>query len=56
MKFLYIAKGSCNELEIQIIGTEIGYIIKEDSKDWLKESEEISAMLGGLILARNKFS
>jgi four helix bundle protein len=53
MNFLNYAKGSCGELRTQIyIGMEIGYIPPEKGKLWLKETETISAMIGGLI--RNK--
>lgn len=45
--FLDIAKGSCAELRTQIyIGVEIGYIPK--GNPWVKETQEISAMLAGL--------
>lgn len=46
--FLNYAKGSAGELRTQIyIG--IGYIDKETGKHWLKEAEDISRMLHGLI-------
>ena len=55
MNFLNYAKGSCGELRTQIyIGMEIGYIAPEKGKQWIKETESISAMIGGLI--RNKKS
>jgi len=48
--FLNYAKGSCAELRTQIyIGNEIGYIEKNLGKSWILESEEISAMLTGLM-------
>jgi four helix bundle protein len=53
MNFLNYAKGSCGELRTQIyIGMEIGYIKPEKGKFWLKETESISAMIGGLIRAK----
>ncbi len=57
IQFLYIAKGSCGELHTQIIiGTKIGYINKQTTKNWLQETKEISSMLGGLINKRKGFS
>ena len=48
--FLNYSKGSCAELRTQIyIGMEIGYIPKELGKNWVKETEEISSMLTGLM-------
>ena len=48
--FLNYSKGSCAELRTQIyIGMEIGYIPKELGKNWIKETEEISSMLTGLM-------
>jgi len=48
--FLNYAKGSAGELRTQIyIGIEIGYLNKETGKEWIKECEEISKMLHGLI-------
>ena len=48
--FLNYSKGSCAELRTQIyIGIEIGYIPKNLGKGWVKETEEISSMLNGLI-------
>ena len=53
MNFLNYAKGSCGELRTQIyIGMEIGYITKDKGKVWLKETESISAMVGGLIRSK----
>ena len=50
MNFLNYAKGSCGELRTQIyIGMDIGYIDKDKGISWLKETESISAMIGGLI-------
>ncbi len=48
--FLNYAKGSAGELRTQIyIGMDIGYVSKQQGSTWLKESEEISRMLYGLI-------
>lgn len=56
ISFLSYAKGSCGELRTQIyIGMEIGYIEKEAGKKWLKETQEISLMLGGLIRTKKGF-
>ena len=50
VNFLNYAKGSAGELRTQIyIGMEIGYIKTDQGKHWLKEVEEISKMLHGLI-------
>ena len=56
--FLNYAKGSAGELRTQIyIGVDIGYFSKEQGAAWVKESEEISRMLHGLIRSvRNKHS
>jgi four helix bundle protein len=54
--FLSFAKGSCGELRTQVyIGIRIGYIDKSDGERWLKEAEEISLMLGGLIKTKRGF-
>lgn len=54
--FLSYAKGSCGELRSQIyVGMDIGYIEKEVGKTWIKEANEISSMLGGLIKTRRGF-
>ncbi len=48
-RYLTIARGSCGEARTQIqIGIEIGYIDGEIGRGWIKESQEISAMLVGL--------
>ena len=48
--FLNYSKGSCGELRTQIyIGMEIGYIPKDLGYSWVKETEEISSMLSGLM-------
>jgi len=55
--FLSYAKGSCGELRTQMhVGMEIGYIAQETGREWLKESEEISLMLGALIKTRKGFA
>ena len=49
-RFLQYSKGSCGELRTQIyIGIEIGYIEPEIGKEWIKETQEISAMIVGFI-------
>ena len=54
--FLLYAKGSCGELRTQIfIGMDIGYIDPKIGEEWLKETKEISLMLGGLIKTRRNF-
>ena len=48
--FLSYAKGSCGELRTQIyIGMDIGYISLDIGEEWLREANEISSMLNGLI-------
>ena len=55
--FLSYAKGSCGELRTQIyIETQIGYINKEKGGCWLKEINELSSMLNGLIKTRRNFT
>jgi four helix bundle protein len=55
--FLSYAKGSCGELRSQIhVGMEIGYIEENLGLEWLKESNEISLMLGGLIRTKKSFT
>jgi four helix bundle protein len=57
VNFLSYAKGSCGELRTQIyIGMDIGYINKNKGQAWLKEANEISAMISGLMKARRKFT
>jgi len=57
IRFLYIAKGSCGELETQIlIGMDVGYIKPAQGRQWAQEAKEISAMLGGLIRSRKAYS
>ena len=53
--FLNYSKGSCAELRAQIyIGIEIDYIPKDLGRSWVKETEEISSMLAGLMKYLNK--
>lgn len=48
--FLNYAKGSAGELRTQLyIGVDIGYIEREIGMQWIKEAEEISRMLHGLM-------
>jgi four helix bundle protein len=48
--FLNYAKGSAGELRTQLyIGMDIGYIEREVGMGWIKEAEEISRMLHGLM-------
>ncbi len=63
VNFLSYAKGSCGELRTQIyIGMDIGYIDAQhigyidaqQGQRWIKESLEISSMLGGLIRTKRK--
>jgi four helix bundle protein len=55
IKFLLYAKGSCGELRTQVyIGMEIDYISRDLGKQWIQETEAISALLGGLIRSKRK--
>ena len=48
--FLNYAKGSCGELRTQVyIGMDVGYIESKRGREWLKETEALSFMIGGLI-------
>ncbi len=48
-RYLTIARSSCGEVRTQVyIGIDIGYIDGEIGRRWIKESQEISAMLVGL--------
>jgi four helix bundle protein len=50
IRFLVIAKGSCGELRTQLyIAQKIGYINTNSCQDYIGETQEISAMLSGLI-------
>lgn len=56
INFLYYAKGSCGELRTQVyIGMEIGYIDPILGQNWIKETRELSDMLGGLIKTKKSF-
>ena len=49
-RFLQYSKGSCGELRTQIyIGIEIGYIKKDKGDVWIKETKELSLMIGSFI-------
>jgi len=49
VRFLTIARSSCGEARTQIhVGMEVGYIEGDTGGRWIKESQEISAMLVGL--------
>lgn len=49
-RFLLIAKGSCAELKTQIyIAESISFIDKKISRTYLKECDEISLMITGLV-------
>jgi four helix bundle protein len=55
LQFLSYAKGSCGELRTQVyIGMDIGYISSETGKKWIIDTQEISAMLTGLIKTKRK--
>ena len=55
LNFLNYAKGSCYELKTQIyIGIEIAYIDQPLGKKWLKETEDITSMLGGLMRSKRQ--
>jgi len=56
LTFLSYAKGSCGELRSHIyIGMDIGYIERDIGKNWLRETNEISSMLSGLMKTRRGF-
>lgn len=53
IRFLGYAKGSCGEMRTQIyIGIEIEYIDKTKGNEWIAETNELSAMLGGFIKSK----
>ncbi len=55
VNFLQYAKGSCGELRTQMyIGVDIEYISDDVGKQWIKETQEVSAMLVGLIRTKRK--
>lgn len=48
--FLNYAMGSCSELRTQVyIGIEVGYVPKEVGRQWVSETQEISAMISSLM-------
>lgn len=50
VKFLSYAKASCAELRTQIyIGMEIGYIDREQGKNWAEETRQQSRMIYSLM-------
>jgi len=50
IRFCNIAKGSCGECWTQLlIGIEAGFLEKEKTQGLVKEAQEISKMLHGLI-------
>ena len=54
-RFLTIAKGSAGELWTQIwIGTEAGYLSKENAIQWADEAKQLGRMLGALIQRHRK--
>jgi four helix bundle protein len=56
INFLAYAKGSCGELRTQIyIGKDVGYLSDSVAKQWIKETQEISSMLAGLIKTKRGF-
>lgn len=55
VNFLNYAKGSAGELRTQLyIGMDIGYIDRETGMQWIKEAEEISRMIHGLMQSIRK--
>ena len=53
IKYLQYLKSSCGELRTQVyIGIVIGYIPDEIGKQWIKESQELSAILVGLMRSK----
>jgi four helix bundle protein len=54
-QFLGYAKGSAGELRTQlIIAGRLGYINETQSKEWISEIREISAMIYGLVKSLEK--
>lgn len=50
IKFLDYARGSCGELRTQVIvGARVGFLKQAEAELWIQESNEISAMIQGLI-------
>jgi four helix bundle protein len=55
--FLGYAKGSIGELRCQMyIGMDIGYIPKALGSAWVKETNELSAMIGALIKTKKAYA
>src|SRR5690606_38920808 len=55
IQFLYIASGSCAELDTQlIVAMNIGYLSKNEYNDIIKNVEEIGKMINGLINYRKR--
>ena len=53
-KFLYIAKGSCAEVRSMLyLSLDLGYITKEEFKNFYEQSMTISKMLSCLIKTLN---
>jgi four helix bundle protein len=49
-KFLDYARGSCGEVRTQmIVGNKVGFLAQTTSEAWIKETQELSAMIQGLI-------
>lgn len=50
IRFLSVARGSAAELETQIlIGMDVGYVSRDEGKQWLADLSDIQAMLAGLV-------
>lgn len=50
LRFLLIARGSCNELDYQLhLANDLGYLPSEETKTLRNKTNEISKMLTGLI-------
>ena len=55
IRFLYIAKGSCDELRTQIyIANQVGEIEKHIALSLIEKTKSISSMLHGLIKTRSE--
>ncbi|RJR43140.1 MAG: four helix bundle protein [Desulfobacteraceae bacterium] len=55
--FLSYAKGSCGELRSQTyVGMEIGYVESRVGMECVRETNEISLVLGGLIKTKKGFA
>jgi len=50
LKFISYAKGSCGELRAQVYtGMKIGYLSIDKGNQWIVETQEISAIITGLM-------